>query len=172
MLTCHLRPPATTSSPSSLHKTSVIKQERQPVRIKPLPLIAKGLLPEQAAEWKWQKSLTQVYRAKWLSEWRWRNAIQQQPFYGLLSRTTRVNRYQKKHSPLPPHHPDHQPIQDSIRFLQISHTTDIGIRFYSSSIFIILLPWFCVADCFVDLQRSSCVHYWIILYNVTIKLNI
>ena len=29
---------------------------------------------------------------------------QQQPFYGPLSRTTRVSRYQKKHSPT--HHPD------------------------------------------------------------------
>ena len=32
----------------------------------------------------------------------------QQPFYGPLSRTTRVSRYQKKHSPT--HHPDHHPI--------------------------------------------------------------
>jgi len=30
---------------------------------------------------------------------------QQQPFYGPLSRTTWVSRYQKKHSPT--HHPDH-----------------------------------------------------------------
>ena len=30
---------------------------------------------------------------------------QQQPFYGLLSGTTWVSRYQKKHSPT--HHPDH-----------------------------------------------------------------
>jgi len=33
---------------------------------------------------------------------------QQQPFYGPLSGTTRVNRYQKKHSPT--HHTDHHPI--------------------------------------------------------------
>jgi len=33
---------------------------------------------------------------------------QQQPFYGPLCRTTRVSRYQKKHSPT--HHPDHHPI--------------------------------------------------------------
>jgi len=33
---------------------------------------------------------------------------QQQPFYGPLSGTTRVSRYQKKHSPT--HHPDHHPI--------------------------------------------------------------
>jgi len=32
----------------------------------------------------------------------------QQPFYGPLSRTTRVSRYQKKHSPT--QHPDHHPI--------------------------------------------------------------
>ena len=32
----------------------------------------------------------------------------QQPFYGPLSGTTRVSRYQKKHSPT--HHPDHHPI--------------------------------------------------------------
>ena len=36
------------------------------------------------------------------------NNTQQQPFYGRLSGTTRVNRYQKKHSPT--HHPDHHPI--------------------------------------------------------------
>ena len=33
---------------------------------------------------------------------------QQQPFYGPLSGTTQVSRYQKKHSPI--HHPDHHPI--------------------------------------------------------------
>ena len=33
---------------------------------------------------------------------------QQQPFYGPLSGTSRVSRYQKKHSPT--HHPDHYPI--------------------------------------------------------------
>jgi len=33
---------------------------------------------------------------------------QQQPFYGPLSGTTQVSRYQKKHSPT--HHPDHHPI--------------------------------------------------------------
>jgi len=33
---------------------------------------------------------------------------QQQPFYGPLSRTTRVSWYQNKH--LPTHHPDHHPI--------------------------------------------------------------
>jgi len=33
---------------------------------------------------------------------------QQRPFYGPLSGTTRVNRYQKKHSPT--HHPDHHPV--------------------------------------------------------------
>ena len=33
---------------------------------------------------------------------------QQRPLYGRLSGTTRVSRYQKKHSPT--HHPDHHPI--------------------------------------------------------------
>ena len=33
---------------------------------------------------------------------------QQRPFYGPLSGTTRVSRYQKKHSPI--HHSDHHPI--------------------------------------------------------------
>ena len=33
---------------------------------------------------------------------------QQRPFYGPLSGTTRVSRYQKKHTPT--HHPDHHPI--------------------------------------------------------------
>ena len=34
--------------------------------------------------------------------------LQQQPFYGPLSGTTRVSRYQKKHSPT--HHPNHHAI--------------------------------------------------------------
>jgi len=40
---------------------------------------------------------------------------QQQPFYGPLSGTTRVSRYQKKHSLT--HHPDHHPI--SISFFHL-----------------------------------------------------
>ena len=39
---------------------------------------------------------------------------QQQPFYGRLSGTTRVSRYQKKHSPT--HHPHHHPIFISFQF--------------------------------------------------------
>ena len=37
-----------------------------------------------------------------------KNTTQQQPFHGPLSETTRVRRYQAKHSPT--HHPDHHPI--------------------------------------------------------------
>jgi len=36
------------------------------------------------------------------------NTTTTQPFYGPLSRTTRVSQYQKKHSPT--HHPDHHPV--------------------------------------------------------------
>jgi len=36
------------------------------------------------------------------------STTQQRPFYGPLSGTTRVSRYQKNHSPT--HHPDHHPI--------------------------------------------------------------
>ena len=36
------------------------------------------------------------------------STTQQQPFYGPLSGTTQVNRYQKKHSPT--HHPDHHTV--------------------------------------------------------------
>ena len=43
------------------------------------------------------------------------NTTQQQPFYGPLSGTTRVSRYQKKHSPTL--HPDHHPI--SISFFHL-----------------------------------------------------
>ena len=39
-----------------------------------------------------------------MREWTYK----QQPFYGPLSGTTWVSRYQKKHSPA--HHPDHHPI--------------------------------------------------------------
>ena len=42
------------------------------------------------------------------SEKKIRNTQQRQPFYGPLSRTTRVSRYQKKHSST--HHLDHHPI--------------------------------------------------------------
>ena len=38
----------------------------------------------------------------------WLHIQQQQPFYGSLSGTTRVSRYQKKHPPT--HPPDHHPI--------------------------------------------------------------
>jgi len=41
----------------------------------------------------------------WLLKVNIKSTTQQQPFYGPLSRTTQVNRYQKKHSPT--HHPDH-----------------------------------------------------------------
>ena len=37
-----------------------------------------------------------------------KNTTQQQPFHGPLSETTRVRRYQAKHSPT--QHPDHHPI--------------------------------------------------------------
>jgi len=47
------------------------------------------------------------------------------PFYGPLSRTTRMNRYQKKHSPTHTY-PDHQ--SSFIRFLHI-------LRFMTSSLF-------------------------------------
>jgi len=49
---------------------------------------------------------------------------QQQPFYSHLSRTTRVSRYQKKHSPT--HHPDHHPMFMSFFYLP---------RFIPSSLF-------------------------------------
>jgi len=49
---------------------------------------------------------------------------QQQPFYGPLSGTIRVSRYQKKHSPT--HHPDHHPI-----FISFFHL----LRSIASSLF-------------------------------------
>jgi len=49
---------------------------------------------------------------------------QQQPFYGPLSRTTRVSWYQKKHSPT--HHPDHHPV-----FISFFHL----LRSIASSLF-------------------------------------
>jgi len=48
----------------------------------------------------------------------------QQPFYSPLSGTTRVSRYQKKHSPT--HHPDHHPI-----FISFFHLP----RFIASCLF-------------------------------------
>jgi len=46
----------------------------------------------------------------------------QQPFYGPLSRTTRVSRYQKKHSPT--HHPDHHPI---FIFFHLTRSTALSL---------------------------------------------
>jgi len=63
--------------------------------------------------WIW----LQFFKFSWPHLWLWRHWIyysvcllrdeskQQQPFYGPLSGTTRVSRYQKKHSPT--HHTDH-----------------------------------------------------------------
>ena len=47
----------------------------------------------------------------------------QQPFYGRLSGTTRVSRYQKKHSPT--HHPDHHPIFISLFHLPRSTASSL-----------------------------------------------
>jgi len=54
----------------------------------------------------------------------WHHQHQEQPFYGPLSGTTRVSRYQKKHSPT--HHPDHHPI-----FIGLFHL----LRSIASSLF-------------------------------------
>jgi len=54
----------------------------------------------------------------------WHHQHQEQPFYGPLSGTTWVSRYQKKHSPT--HHPDHHPI-----FISIFHL----LRSTASSLF-------------------------------------
>jgi len=53
-----------------------------------------------------------------------RMTTQQQSFYSPLSGTTRVSRYQKKHSPT--HHPDHHPI-----FISFFHL----LRCIASSVF-------------------------------------
>ena len=63
---------------------------------------------------------------------------QQQPFYGPLSRTTQVGRYQKKH--LPTHHPDHHPIFNSF--------------FHIASSLFKLRAW---QSFFTTLSMSSCV---------------
>ena len=64
---------------------------------------------------------------------------QQQPFYGRLSGTTHVSRYQKKHSPT--HHPDHHPF-----FISFFHLP----RSITSSLFK-LRAWqsFCTTSCHV-----------------------
>ena len=50
--------------------------------------------------WRWTGHMSACYAIH--------HQQQQQPFYGPLSWTTQVSRYQKKHSPA--HHPDHHPI--------------------------------------------------------------
>jgi len=73
------------------------------------------------------------------------NRQQQQPFYGPLSRTTRVRRYQKKH--LPTHHPDHHPI-----FVSFFHLP----RSIGSSLFK-LRAWqsFCTTSFHVQSRRKK-----------------
>ena len=51
--------------------------------------------------------------------------LQQQPFYGPLSGTTRVSCYQKKHSPT--HYPDHHPVFISL-FGSLSFTLTLHIH--------------------------------------------
>jgi len=76
------------------------------------------------------------------SNWARQRQQQQQPFNGLWSRTTRVGRYQKKHSPTHTH-PDHRPAFNtllrlqrsiasslfSLRVLQSSRTTSLRVLF-------------------------------------------
>ena len=76
-----------------------------------------------------------------------RKTTQQQPFYGPLSGTTRVSRYQKKHSPT--HHPHHHPI-----FISFFHLP----RSIASSLFK-LRAWqsFCTTSLHSsNLLRSRC----------------
>ena len=54
----------------------------------------------------------------------------QQPFYGPLSGTTQVSRYQKKHSPT--HHPDHHPIFISFFHLPRSIASSFKLRAWQS----------------------------------------
>ena len=68
--------------------------------------------------WMTKRSLECKIQRIAISRFSWRQPLanqvniettqQQQPFYGPLSGTTQVSRYQKKHSPT--HHPDHHPI--------------------------------------------------------------
>jgi len=57
------------------------------------------------SQWNSPHAVNQHF--KWLARCR-SSQQQQQPFYVPLSGTTRVSRYQKKHSPT--HHPDHHPV--------------------------------------------------------------
>ena len=65
------------------------------------------------AQYNWSKNEEQGYK-RWEKNapakrpYEKQNLQQQQSFYGPLSGTTRVSRYQKKHSPT--HHPDHHPV--------------------------------------------------------------
>ena len=60
-----------------------------------------------------------------------RKQQQQQPFYSPLSGTTRVSRYQKKHSPT--HHPDHHPIFISFFHLPRSIVSLFRLHAWQSS---------------------------------------
>jgi len=82
---------------------------------------------------------------------------QQQPFYGPLSGTTRVSRYQKKHSPT--HHPDHHPI-----FISFCHLP----RSIASSLFK-LCAWqsFCTTSFHVLFFHSDLWEHIVELENFT-----
>ena len=72
---------------------------------------------------------------------------QQQPFYGPLSQTTQVSRYQKKHSPTHTY-PDHQP--SSISFLHL-------LQCIASSLFNLRVSQ---SICTTSLQVSL-VYFWV-----------
>ena len=78
----------------------------------PHKLLLKKYNCQQVFVWSWSSdiyslTLTEISRINYFQQTACTQQ-QQQPFYGPLSRITRVSRYQKKHSPT--HHPDHHPI--------------------------------------------------------------
>ena len=74
--------------------------------------------------WVAFRCTTSLEKSVWPIVFRLQHNTQQQPFYGPLAGTTRVSRYQKKHSPT--HHPDHHPI-----FISFFHLP----RYIASSLF-------------------------------------
>ena len=86
----------------------------------------------------------------------------QQSFYGPLSGTTRVSRYQKKHSPT--HRPDHHPIFISFHLLRSVASSLFKLRAWQS---------FCTTSLHVlfgpPLGLEPCTSYYIHFFNESVS---
>jgi len=116
-----------------------------------------------------------IFARLWLSESRALRRVrpshsntqqQQQPFNGLCSGTTRVGRYQKKHSPTHTH-PDHRPAFNSFLHLQRSIASSLfSLRVLQSSRTTSPGPlWFSPWSRALNFILHTCLHPIVIVFS-------